>query len=418
MAGGKAPESNPGVVIVGAGYAAGELAIRLRQNGYTAPVTIIGAEPHLPYHRPPLSKAFLAGDVSHDTLPLRPAEMYVKLNIVVRGGVTVTAIDRAAKTITVSTGENVPYGILVLATGGEARRLTCPGADLAGVYTLRTLDDSAAIGAELHPGRRLVIIGGGYIGLEVAAIAVKRGALVTVVEAAPRVLARVAGAELAAFYAEAHGAAGVTIQTGITCQALLPAADNSERVGAVLLANGTVLPADAVVAGVGLRPHTELAEAAGLKVENGIWVDAACRTEDPDIFAIGDCSNQPHALLGRRVRLESVPNALEQARVAADIICGKPGPKTDVPWFWSDQYDLKLQSAGLSEGHDSTVLRGDLAARAFLLFYLRDGTLIAVDAVNRTGEFMVAKRLIGAGVRPDPLALADVSVPLKSLLAS
>jgi 3-phenylpropionate/trans-cinnamate dioxygenase ferredoxin reductase subunit len=408
-------DTEAGVVIVGAGYAAGELAIRLRQNGYAHPVTIIGTEPHLPYHRPPLSKAFLAGEAAHDTLPLRPAEMYEKLGITVRGGQTVTGIDRPARTVALRSGEIVPYGILALATGGEARRLTCPGADLRGVHTLRTLDDSLAIGAELRPGRRIVIIGGGYIGLEVAAIAIKRGAVVTVVEAAPRVLARVAGAELAAFYAAAHTEAGVTIHTGTTCQALLPAADAPERVAAVQLGDGTLLPADAVIAGVGLRPHTELAEAAGLKVENGIWVDATCRTEDPHIFALGDCANQPHALLGRRVRLESVPNALEQARVAADIICGKPAPKTDVPWFWSDQYDLKLQSAGLSEGHDTTILRGDMAGRAFLLFYLREGTVIAVDAVNRTGEFMVAKRLVGARAQPDPQLLADTAVALKTL---
>lgn len=404
------------VVVVGAGYAAGEFAIRLRQGGYAGPITMVGAEPHLPYHRPPLSKAFLAGQTDEAALLLRPAESYAKAEIGFLGGTTVTAIDRAARTATLQDGRTLPYDHLVLATGGRARPLPCPGGDLAGVHLLRTLNDVSAMRPRLAAGARLVIIGGGYIGLEVAAVAAKTGLAVTVIEAAPRVLARVAGAEISAFYEQAHRAAGVDVRCGVGVAALLPAANDPLHVGAVRLADGTELPADWVLAGIGLIPNTELAQAAGLKVENGIWVDEYCRTEDPAVLAIGDCSNHPSAFLGRRVRLESVPNALEQARVAADTILGKMVPYGAVPWFWSDQYDLKLQAVGLLEGHDQVVLRGSLEARNFIMFYLRQGKLIAADAVNRPGEFMMAKRLVSAGVAPDPAALADAETALKTLV--
>jgi 3-phenylpropionate/trans-cinnamate dioxygenase ferredoxin reductase subunit len=414
----------PGVVIVGAGTAAGELAAKLRQAGYAGAVTLVGAEAHLPYHRPPLSKLFLAGEVDEDSLLLRPASTYDKLDIGFRGNIRVTRIDRAAKAVTLADGSTLPYRWLVLATGGQARTLTCPGAELAGVFTLRGIADSRAIRGAMAPGRRLVIIGGGYIGLEVAAIAIKRGLAVTVIEAAPRVLARVAGAEISAFYEQAHRDAGVTILTGQSVTALTPRADppagadttRPRHVGAVTLADGTAIPADLVIAGIGLIPHTELAEAAGLQVQNGIWVDEYCRTDDPAILAIGDCANHPCPFLGRRVRLESVPNAIEQSRVAADTIVGKLNPYTAVPWFWSDQYDLKLQAVGLIDGHDQVVLRGTYESRAFLLFYLRAGRLIAADAVNKPGEFLVARRLVGAAINVDPARLADITIPLKNSL--
>lgn len=407
-----------GVVIVGAGYAAGELAIKLRQAGYADPVTMIGAEPHLPYHRPPLSKAFLSGDMPPEELLLRPASTYAANHVTFRGGTRVTAIDRAAREVALDDGSTLPYARLVLATGGHARRLSCRGAALAGTLTLRTLDDVLAIRAYLQPHKQLVIIGGGYIGLEVAAVAVRHGAAVTVVEAAPRVLARVAGAEISAFYEKAHRDAGVTILTGQTIDSLIARHDDPDHVGGVVLGSGAVLPADFVLAGIGLVPHTELAEAAGLHVQNGIWVDEFCRTEDPAVLAIGDCANHPCPFLGRRVRLESVPNALEQARVAADTILGKLVPYAAVPWFWSDQYDLKLQAVGLAEGHDQVVLRGSMAARSFLVFYLRGGTVIAADAVNKPGEFLMAKRLVGAAVAPDLAVLTDPAAPLKALLPS
>jgi len=404
-----------GVVIVGAGYAAGELAIRLRQAGYAAPVTMVGAETHLPYHRPPLSKSFLSGEAGHEDLLLRPASTYQKSAIDFMGGTRVLAIDRAGHSVSLSDGSSLHYAKLVLATGGQARTLPCPGAGLAGVHTLRTLDDVAAIRSYLTAGRRLVIIGGGYIGLEVAAVAIKHGVAVTVIEAAPRVLARVAGMEISAFYEKVHRDAGVTVLTGQSVAALTALPEDPAHVGAVVLASGRTLPADFVIAGVGLVPNTQLAEAAGLKVDNGIWVDEFCRTEDPDVLAIGDCSNHPSAFLGRRVRLESVPNALEQARVATNTICGRLVPYGAVPWFWSDQYDLKLQAVGLADGHDQVVLRGDMEARSFLVFYLRQGVVIAADAVNKPGEFMLARRLVGAAVRADAGLLGDASVPLKDV---
>jgi 3-phenylpropionate/trans-cinnamate dioxygenase ferredoxin reductase subunit len=406
----------PGVVIVGAGTAAGELAIRLRQNAYPHPITMIGAEPHLPYHRPPLSKAYLSGTMTEAALLLRPAAAYEKADVTFIGGTAVASVDRAAQQVQLSSGAIMAYDRLVLATGGHARRLTCPGAALDGVLALRELDDVAAIRARLTPGHALVIIGGGYIGLEVAAVAIGQGVAVTVVEAAPRVLARVAGAEISAFYARAHRDAGVNLVTGATVTAILPAADDPRRAGAVALADGRVLPADAVLTGIGLVPNDALARACGLAVEDGILVDEYCRTGDPRILAIGDCASHPNPFLGRRVRLESVPNALEQARIAADAITGRMQPYAAVPWFWSDQYDLKLQAVGLPEGHDQVVLRGAFAARSFLLFYLRAGLLIAAEAVNRPGEFMMAKRLVAQGARPDAAALADPARPLKDML--
>ncbi len=406
----------PGTIFAGAGYAAGECAIKLRQAHYPHPITLIGAEPHLPYQRPPLSKTHLAGTLAADALLLRPEAAYANAAIGFIGGTTVDAIDRATATIRLSTGATMPYAHLVLATGGHARRLTCPGAALQGVLALRTLDDVAAIRAHMHPGRRLVIIGGGYIGLEVAAVATRQGVSVTIVEAAPRVLARVAGAEISAFYERVHRQAGVTIITGATLTALTAAADAPHHVGGVALADGRHLPADFVLAGIGLIPNDHLARDAGLHVENGIWVDEYCRTDDPAILAIGDCSNHPSAFLGRRVRLESIPNAIEQARVAADTIMGKLAPYAAIPWFWSDQYDLKLQAVGLADGHDQVVLRGDMDARSFIVFYLRAGVLIAADAVNKPGEFMLAKRLVAAGARPDAAALADTTRALKELM--
>jgi 3-phenylpropionate/trans-cinnamate dioxygenase ferredoxin reductase subunit len=408
--------ADPGVVIVGAGFAAGEAAMKLRQFGYDRAITLVGAERHLPYHRPPLSKTYLSGAVAEDALLLRPASAYEKAEIGFRGGVAVDAIDRAAKRITLHGGDTLPYDRLVLATGGHARRLDCPGAALDGVLALRTLDDVAAIRDHMQPGARLVIIGGGYIGLEVAAVAIKQGVAVTVVEAAPRVLARVAGAEISAFYEKAHRDAGVTILTGASVTALTPAADAPGHVGGVALADGSELAADFVIAGVGLIPNDALARDAGLRVENGIWVDEYCRTEDESILAIGDCANHPSAFLGRRVRLESVPNAIEQARVAADTILGKMLPYAAIPWFWSDQYDLKLQAVGLADGHDQVVVRGSVAARSFLIFYLRAGVVIAADAVNKPGEFLVAKKLVGAVRTVDPGILGDTEKQLKEVL--
>ena len=403
-----------GVIVAGAGQAAGEFAFRLRQSGYEKPITLIGEESHLPYQRPPLSKAFLAGDISSDSLLLRPPASYEKSRIDVVSNTRVERIDRAAHSITLSTGAQHGYETLVLATGGRVRPLTCPGSDLAGLFYLRTIADVDFLRHRLAAGTRLVIIGGGYVGLEVAAVARKHELDVTLIEAAPRVLARVAGLEISAFYEQAHRDAGVAIYTGAAVESLAEGAPG--HVGHVVLTDGRRFPADFVLAGIGLLPNVELAAAAGLKVDNGIWVDEYCRTEDPDILAIGDCSNHPSSFLGRRARLESVPNALEQARVAADTISGKMLPYSAIPWFWSDQYNLKLQAVGVSENYDQVVQRGSMEERAFTMFYLRAGVVIAADSVNRPADFMAAKRVVGQALTIPAADLADISRPLKDLI--
>ncbi len=405
-----------GVVIVGAGQAGSEAAIRLRQIGYTHPITLIGAEPHAPYHRPPLSKAYLSGDAGAERLPIRSVAAYERNMIDFRAGVHAETIDRPNKRLQLRESTTLPYHHLVLATGGRARRLSCPGADLSGVLYLRTLDDVEAIRSRMRPSARLVLVGGGYVGLEVAATATKLGLHVELVEAAPRLLARVAGPELSGFYEAAHRQAGVRLHLGATLERIIATRDAPDRAAGVVLENGTTIECDFVLAGIGQIPNTELAVSAGLPVQNGIVVDEYCRTEDAAILAIGDCANHPSSFLGTRVRLESVPNALEQGRVAADTIADNPKPYDAVPWFWSDQYDLKLQSVGLSPSYDQVVLRGVMQDRAFVLFYLKDGRLLAADAINRPGEFMAAKRLVAAKAIVAPTLLADTSVVLKSLL--
>ena len=405
-----------GVVIIGGGYGGGETAIKLRQGGYTGPITLISAETHPPYHRPPLSKAYLAGELAEEALLIRPQTAYDKANITLRLNTRVTAIDRAGQQITIEGGEKLPYAELVLATGGEARALACPGSNLRNVFTLRHRGDAAAIRPLLREGQKLVVIGGGYIGLEVAAVAAKHGLSVTVLEAAPRLLARVAGPELGGFFARVHHEAGVKIFTDAMVCALEPSAADPDQVGQVVLEDGLRFAADFVLAGIGLVPSTGLAQAAGLKVDNGIMVDEHCCTEDAHIYAIGDVANHFCPPLGQRVRLESVPNALEQARVCAAWILGSPAPYSAMPWFWSDQYDLKLQSVGISQGYDRAVIRGDFNARNVAFFYLRAGKLIAADVINRAAEFMVAKKLVSEKICADPAKLADETQPLKALL--
>ncbi len=405
-----------GVVVAGAGHAAGEFCFRLRQNSYAGPITLVGDEAHLPYQRPPLSKTFLAGEIGTDALLLRPQSSYDKASISFIGNTRVTHIDRATHRVALSDGQTLGYDKLVLATGGRARPLTCPGADLEGVFYLRSITDVDGIRLKFATGSKVVIIGGGYVGLEVAAVAVKHGLSVTLIEAAPRVLARVAGVEISAFYEKAHRDAGVQIHTGAAVASLAASASQPGHVASVMLSDGRSFPADFVLAGIGLLPNVELAADAGLRVDNGIWVDEYCCTEDPAILAIGDCSNHPSSFLGRRVRLESVPNALEQARVAADTITGKMMPYGAVPWFWSDQYNLKLQAVGVSENYDQVIQRGSMEIPAFTMFYLRKGVVIAADSVNRAADFMAAKRLVGQGIAVAPKDLADTDRPLKELI--
>jgi 3-phenylpropionate/trans-cinnamate dioxygenase ferredoxin reductase subunit len=411
--------ASPTVVVVGAGHATGELVTALRQGSYSGRIVAIGDEPHLPYQRPPLSKAYLSGEATLDSLYLRPRSLYEKAQIEFVLGTRVEEIDRKNKRVVLSDGHSIEYTNLVLNTGGRARRLDVPGADRAersgNFRYVRTIDDIDRLRHHMTPGLRLVIIGGGYIGLEVAALAIKRGMRVTVLEALPRVLARVTAPEISAFYERIHRAAGADIRTGVEVKGF-EFDSSKEAVSGVLCGDGTRVPADAVIAGIGLIPNTELAQSAGLAVENGIVVDEYTRTSDPDIYSAGDCTNHPSALYGRRVRLESVPNAVEQARTTAAALCGKQRPYSAVPWFWSDQYQFKLQMTGLSQGYDELVVRGSTANESFAAFYLRQGKVIAADAVNRPQEFMLAKRLVVAAAVLDPQRLADESLPLKSLL--
>jgi len=404
------------IVVIGAGHAASELTGALRAGGFSGPVLMLGEEAHLPYQRPPLSKAFLSGEAPLGALELRSAAAYEKMGVEVRTAARVVAIDRRARRIELEHGEFECYGKLVLATGGRARPLAVRGLENgrkpANLHYLRTVADAGPVRELLRPGLRLVIIGGGYVGLEVAAVARKRGLEVTVLEALPRLLARVTAAEISAFYERIHHDAGVAIRTRAAVRRI-----ETDPTGDSVIAVHTeeeVIAADLVLAGVGQIPNVELAERCTLAVDNGVVVDEHSRSSDPDIFAIGDCSNHPSALYRRRLRLESVPNALGQARAAAATLCGAARAYDAVPWFWSDQYDLKLQMVGLSHGHDRVITRGEPEQRSFITFYLEAGRIIAADAVNRPKDFLAAKRLVGELAQIAPESLADESRPLQS----
>lgn len=404
-------------IIIGAGHAGGELAIALRNEGWEGRILLLGEEAHLPYHRPPLSKAYLAGSVEKSSLSIRPQMAYDKANVEFIGSVRVSRIDRANQRLELADGSQLAYDKLAIATGGRPRPLSVPNAAVAercaNFHYLRTLDDVEQIRAQLAPGKRLAIVGGGYIGLEVAASAIAQGLQVTVLEALPRVLQRVTAAELSAYYERKHREAGVDIRTGVQVADLEVTGDT---VTAVLCADGSRLAADLVVVGIGLLANTELAAEAGLQVDNGILVDEHAQTSDPHIYAAGDCTNHPNALLGRRLRLESVPNALEQSRVAAANMAGKAKTYASVPWFWSDQYELKLKMVGLAEGFERLVLRGDPATDSFSAFYLKGDKVLAADTVNRPQDFIAAKRLVAEGIAVTAEQLADDGRPLKELL--
>ena len=398
-----------GVVIVGAGHGAGQVAASLRQKKYSSPVTMIGEEAWLPYQRPPLSKKYLAGEMPAERLYFKPESFYDAQDVTTRLGTRVTAIDRETKHVVTDAGDSVPYDDLVLATGSRARTMDVPGIDLDGIHYLRGIDDVDRIRSGFAAGREITIVGAGYIGLEVAAVAATAGMKVTVVEMAERVMSRVVSVEISAFYQRVHRENGVDIRLGTTLDGFA----GEERVDSVLLGSGERLATDLVVVGIGIVPNVELAAACGLTVEDGIVVDDHCRTADPNIYAIGDCTVHPNALLGRQLRLESVHNALEQAKTAAANICGEDMSYAQIPWFWSDQYDLKLQIAGLAQGYDDVVLRGDPADDAFACLYLRDGRLIAIDAINRPKDFIQAKPLIASGAVIEPALLADTTRELK-----
>ncbi len=400
------------VVVIGAGQAASQLVASLRSEGFKGSITVIGEETHLPYQRPPLSKAYLKGEIAADRLFIKPQEFYNEAGCTLLLGRTATAVDRKTRQVTLGDGTRIPYTKLVFATGSRVRKLPIPGADLPGCFYLRGIDDVDLLRPRMAPGARLTIIGAGYIGLEVAAVAVKRGLKVTVIEAMPRVLTRAASPQISAFFEDEHRRAGVDLRCYVRTESVAQTGDML----AVSTSSG-IVPADFVLVGVGILPNVELARDAGLEVDNGIVVNQFAQTEDPDVFALGDCANLPNSWAqGGRVRLESVQNAIDQAKHAALAIVGKPKVYDEVPWFWSDQYDLKLQIAGLSTPADQIVLRGDPASRSFAAFHLQDGTVTAVESVNAAPEYMMGRRLIAARARVAPERLADKAVPMKDMV--
>ena len=402
------------VVIVGAGHAGGSVAALLRQYGHTGPIDLIGDEPLVPYQRPPLSKAWLKGEADADSLSLKPAQWYRDNGCHLHLDTTVAGLDRAARTVRLTDGRSLAYDFLILATGARARTLALPGADLAGVLALRTAADAEALKACLGPGKRLAVVGGGYVGLEAAASARALGSEAVIIEREARVLARVACPTLSIFFTDYHQARGVTFELSAGVEGF---EGQDGRVTGVRLADGRTLACDAALVGVGAIPNDEIAQTARLDCKGGILVDAEARTSDPAIFAIGDVTQRPLPLYGRTVRLESVPNALEQAKQAACAITGRPGPAPEVPWFWSDQYDLKLQIAGMPFDADTILVRGDPTLAKFAVFHLKGDRIQAVEAVNAAPEFMMGKSLIGSRKAISRERLANPSVSMKEVAA-
>jgi len=398
------------IVIVGAGHAGDAVAALLRQYGFAGPITLLGDETFAPYHRPPLSKAWLKGEADAAALALRGPDFYARQDIALRLNMRVTELDRGGKRVRLADGTSLSYAFLILATGAHARALDIPGAGLAHVHSLRTRTDADALRAALAASRHLAIVGGGYIGLEIAASARALGVAVTVIEREARLLARVASLPLATAFQRLHEAQGVKFHLNAGIAAI--------ETAAVILADGTAHPADNIVIGVGAVPATQLAADSGLDCANGVVVDMAARTSDPDIFAIGDCAARPVPRYDRRLRLESVPNTLEQAKQAAAAITGRAPPAPETPWFWSDQYSTRLQIAGLLLDVTGTVVRGNPGDAKFALFHrAADGTLQAVEAVNAAEEFMAGRLMIARRAKPSPTALADLATPMRAILA-
>lgn len=403
------------VVIIGGGQAAAQACASLRLFGFQGTITLIGEEAALPYQRPPLSKAYMKGELAEERLYFKPAAWYEDQNIETILSMRAIKIDRSAQTVELDHGAIIPYDALIMATGSRPRALPVEGADLDGVFDLRDLADVERIRPRMIAGRKMVIVGAGYIGLEASAVARQMGLNVTVLEMEERVLARVTSPIMSTFFTEEHTRQGADIRTGARLSSLR---GTDGKVTTAILADGTELDADIVLVGIGILPNTELAEAAGIACSNGILTDRDARTNDPRVFAAGDCAARPLVHYGRKGRLESVHNAIEQGKLAAAAIMGRPRPAEDCPWFWSDQYDLKLQIAGLSQGYDETVVRGDPADRKFAVFYLQNGKLIAVDAINSPPEFLASKKLIMTGARLAPETLSDTSQSMKDIAAT
>ncbi len=403
------------IVIVGAGHGGAQAAIALRQNKFEGSILMIGRDSEPPYERPPLSKEYLARDKEFERIYIRPPQFWADKGVDLRLGATVTAVDPAAHTLTLADGATVEYGKLIWAAGGDPRRLPLPGGDLAGVHGVRDRADVDRMMAELDGGaKNIVVIGGGYIGLEAAAVLTKFGCHVTLLEALPRVLARVAGEQLSEFYQNEHTTKGVELRLEVALDSL---EGKDGRVTGARLASGEVIPADMVVVGIGIVPAVAPLITAGAAGANGVDVDEFCRTSLPDIYAIGDCAAHANAFAGNAViRLESVQNANDMANTAAKHIMGDAQPYHALPWFWSNQFDLKLQTAGLSIGHDQTVLRGDPATRSFSVIYLKGGKIIALDCVNAMKDYVQGRKLVEAGAAIAPELLADAATPLKDMV--
>lgn len=403
-------------IIIGAGQAGLQTIISLRQGGYEGAITLIGDEAFLPYQRPPLSKAYLSGKMERERLFLKPDNFFTDNNVTLRLETRVDAIDRDTKSVTLADGETLSFDKLVFATGSRPRLLDLPGRALGNIFDLRGMDDIDAMQPHFVAGKKLVVIGGGYIGLEAAAVAAGMDLNVTVLEAAPRLLARVAEPEISAFYDRVHKDHNVTIITDSRIEGFA----GDDTVSGVSMADGSLIEADLVITGIGILPNIEIAKAAGLEINNGIVVNDLGQTSDADIFAAGDCTFHPNNVLGRTLRLESVPNAIEQGKAVASAICGAPKPYHQVPWFWSDQYDVKLQIAGVPLQVDKKVLRGDDATNSFAWFYFTGDKLTGVTAVNRPAEFMAGRMLIEKAamgeVTIDPARLSDESIKPKEWL--
>ncbi|HEY5713138.1 MAG TPA: FAD-dependent oxidoreductase [Allosphingosinicella sp.] len=401
------------VLIVGSGHGGAQAAIALRQHDFTGSIAMAGEEPDLPYERPPLSKEYLAGEKDFERLLIRPAGFWEERQVTMLPGMRVVSVDAAARRVQIEDGTEIGYGDLVWAAGGVPRLLSCAGGDLAGVHSVRSRADVDRMIGELPATRRAVVIGGGYIGLEAAAVLAKLGVQVTVLEALDRVLARVAGAPLSRFYEAEHRAHGVDVRTGVTVDAIL---GDGGKASGVRLADGSMVPAEMVIVGIGVDPAVGPLRAAGAEGANGVDVDPCCRTSLANVYAVGDCAAHENRFAGgARIRLESVQNAHDQAVAAARAILGRPEPYDAIPWFWSNQYDLKLQTVGLMGGHDDHVVRGDPAARSFSVVYLRGGRVIALDCVNAVKDYVQGRKLILEGAAPDRARLVDAGVPLKEL---
>jgi 3-phenylpropionate/trans-cinnamate dioxygenase ferredoxin reductase subunit len=402
------------VVIVGAGHGGAQCAIALRQGEFSGTIAMIGREPEPPYERPPLSKEYFAREKTFDRLYIRPPQFWEEKGVDLILGTEVTAVDPAAKQLTLSDGTSFGYGTLVWAAGGDPRPLPIEGANLAGIHFVRTREDCDRLMGEIDGGvKQIAIVGGGYIGLEAAAVLTKLGCKVTLLEALPRILARVAGPELSAFYEKEHRDHGVDLRTGVVVDSFV----GEGRITGVKLGDGSVVPADAAIVGIGIVPSVGPLIAAGAAAGNGVDIDLFCRTSLPDVYAIGDCAAFAAEYAGGTVmRVESVQNANDMATCVAKQICGDAQPYHAFPWFWSNQYDLRLQTAGLSVGYDQTVVRGNPDDRAFSVVYLKGGKVIALDCVNMVKDYVQGRKLVEAGVKPDLARLADAGVPLKELL--